>query len=78
VILHTDFLSRISPEDIRFRFFAPRKSFLADALKCETQLDYDGEMAFVARKKKRARWQASAGCSPILSVVARIQLAGTH
>jgi acetyltransferase len=48
VNLYPDFLARISPNDIRLRFLAPRKSFPDDTLKRLTQLDYDRDMAFVA------------------------------
>jgi acetyltransferase len=46
--LYPDFLSKISPEDIRFRFFAPRRHFPDEMLKRLTQLDYERDMAFVA------------------------------
>ena len=46
--LYPDFLAKVSPDDIRLRFLAPRKSFADDMLKRLTQLDYDRDMAFVA------------------------------
>lgn len=46
--LYSAFLERISPEDIRFRFLAPRRHFPDDMLKRLTQLDYDRDIAFVA------------------------------
>jgi acetyltransferase len=54
VALYPDFLARISPDDIRLRFLAPRKSFSANMLKRLTQLDYDRDIAFVALDKDRA------------------------
>ena len=48
ITLYPEFLARISPDDIRLRFLAPRKSFADRALKRMTQLDYDRDMAFVA------------------------------
>lgn len=48
VTLYPDFLAKVSPDDIRLRFLAPRKYFPDDMLKRLTQLDYDREMAFVA------------------------------
>lgn len=48
VSLYPDFLRRVSPDDIRLRFLAPRKAFPDEMLKRLTQLDYDREMAFVA------------------------------
>ena len=50
--LYPEFLARISPDDIRLRFLAPRKYFPDEMLKRLTQLDYDRDMAFVALDKK--------------------------
>ncbi|RUV74818.1 MAG: bifunctional acyl-CoA synthetase/GNAT family N-acetyltransferase [Mesorhizobium sp.] len=50
--LYPEFLARISPDDIRLRFLAPRKNFPDQMLKRLTQLDYDRDMAFVALDKK--------------------------
>ena len=46
--LYPAFFARISPDDIRLRFLAPRKNFPDEMLKRLTQLDYDRDMAFVA------------------------------
>jgi acetyltransferase len=46
--LYPAFLEKVSPEDIRRRFLAPRKTFPAEMLARLTQLDYEREMAFVA------------------------------
>lgn len=48
VMLYPAFFEKVSAEDIRLRFLAPRKSFSDGMLKRLTQLDYDREMAFVA------------------------------
>ena len=48
VALYPAFLEKISPDDIRLRFLAPRKSFADRMMKRMTQLDYDRDMAFVA------------------------------
>lgn len=48
VALYPDFLAKISPDDIRLRFLAPRIEFRDEMLKRLTQLDYDRDMAFVA------------------------------
>lgn len=48
VSLYPAFFEKVSPEDIRLRFLAPRKGFSDVMLKRLTQLDYDREMAFVA------------------------------
>lgn len=41
-------LARVTPEDLRLRFFAPLKSFSHAFLARLTQLDYAREMAFIA------------------------------
>lgn len=43
-----EMLKRVTPEDLRLRFFAPIKSFSHSFLAKLTQLDYAREMAFVA------------------------------
>ncbi len=48
VDLYPEFLARVSRNDIRLRFLAPRLSFPDDMLRRLTQLDYDRDMAFVA------------------------------
>ncbi len=45
---HTAFFSRISPEDIRYRFFSAMRELSAEQTVRLTQVDYDREMAFVA------------------------------
>jgi acetyltransferase len=52
--LYPDFLAKVSPDDIRLRFLAPRKSFPDEMLKRMTQLDYHREMAFVALEETGA------------------------
>ncbi|WP_163268933.1 bifunctional acetate--CoA ligase family protein/GNAT family N-acetyltransferase [Chelativorans alearense] len=48
VVLYPAFLEKVSPEDIRLRFLAPRKHFPHEMLLRLTQLDYEREMAFIA------------------------------
>lgn len=48
IALYPPFLERISPEDIRLRFLAPRRGYTDEMLKRLTQLDYDRDIAFVA------------------------------
>jgi acetyltransferase len=45
---HSEFVSRLSPEDSRFRFFHYVRSMPHSELARLTQIDYDREMAFVA------------------------------
>lgn len=49
--LYPDFLAKVSPDDVRLRFIAPRRHFPDAMLKRLTQLDYDRDMAFVALGK---------------------------
>jgi acetyltransferase len=49
--LYGDFIAKLSPEDIRFRFLAPRKEFSHKAIARFTQIDYARAMAFVALNK---------------------------
>jgi len=51
VSLYPAFLAKVSPEDIRFRFLAPRQHFPDEMLLRLTQLDYEREIAFVALRK---------------------------
>jgi acetyltransferase len=46
--LYSDFLKKLTPEDIRFRFLAPRKEFSHKFIARFTQIDYARAMAFVA------------------------------
>jgi acetyltransferase len=48
VSLYPDFLAKVSPEDVRLRFLAPRRHFPDEMLLRLTQLDYEREIAFVA------------------------------
>src|SRR5690349_2169315 len=47
-VLYPDFLRRVTPEDLRLRFFAPVKDFSHTFIARFTQLDYARAMAFVA------------------------------
>jgi acetyltransferase len=48
---HSDFISRLSPEDSHFRFFHYVRSMPHSQLARLTQIDYDREMAFVAARR---------------------------
>jgi acetyltransferase len=45
---HSAFFSRLSPRDIRFRFFSAMRELSAEQTARLTQIDYDREMAFIA------------------------------
>jgi acetyltransferase len=45
---HGAFFSRLSPQDIRYRFFTAVRELSAEQMARLTQIDYDREMAFVA------------------------------
>ncbi len=46
---HNEFLSKITPEDIRFRFFGSVRELPHTEMARLTQIDYDREMAFIAQ-----------------------------
>lgn len=45
---HTAFFSRLSPQDVRYRFFSAMRELSPEQTVRLTQVDYDREMAFVA------------------------------
>jgi acetyltransferase len=45
---HAAFFTKLSPEDVRRRFFAPIAALSTEQIARMTQIDYDREMAFVA------------------------------
>ena len=49
---HSEFVSRLSPEDSHFRFFHTVRSMPHTQLARLTQIDYDREMAFVATRAR--------------------------
>ena len=48
---HGAFFKRLSPEDIRYRFFTAMRELSAEQLARMTQVDYDREMALIAVKE---------------------------
>lgn len=48
IALYPDFFAKVSADDVRLRFLAPRRHFSDDMFKRLTQLDYERDMAFVA------------------------------
>ena len=45
---HGEFFRRLSPEDVRYRFFSAMRELSAEQVARLTQIDYEREMAFVA------------------------------
>jgi acetyltransferase len=45
---HAAFFGRLSPQDIRYRFFSAMRELSAEQMARLTQVDYDREMAFIA------------------------------
>ncbi len=45
---HREFLGRIAPDDIQYRFFNAKREFTHTELARFSQIDYDREMAFIA------------------------------
>jgi acetyltransferase len=52
--VHLEFFSRLSPEDIRFRFFGLIQELAHSQMARFTQIDYDREMAFIAIRTSEA------------------------
>lgn len=50
---HHAFLSRLTPEDIRFRFFGQVGELPHSQMVRLTQIDYDREMAFIAQRRDK-------------------------
>jgi acetyltransferase len=48
---HGAFFRRLSPQDIRYRFFSAIRELSAEQMARLTQVDYDREMAFVAERE---------------------------
>ena len=47
-VLYPDFFARVTPEDLRLRFFAPVRDFSHKFIARLTQIDYSRDMAFLA------------------------------
>jgi acetyltransferase len=45
---HAGFFGRLTPEDVRFRFFSTLKELTPEQIARMTQIDYEREMAFIA------------------------------
>ncbi len=58
---HIEFLSRLTPEDIRFRFFGGLKELPHSEMARLTQIDYDREMAFIATAPREAGGRETLG-----------------
>ena len=48
---HGAFFSRLSPQDIRYRFFTAMRELSPEQMARLTQIDYDREMAFIAARQ---------------------------
>ena len=57
---HGALFSRLSPEDVRFRFFSALRQLSPDQMARMTQIDYDREMAFVVTRETPAQTVAVA------------------
>ena len=51
---HREFLARLDPEDLRFRFFRVIRALARSEIARLTQIDYDREMAFIATGKNKS------------------------
>ncbi len=48
---HAAFFAKLTPEDVRLRFFAPIRSLSPEQIARMTQIDYDREMALIASRE---------------------------
>jgi RimJ/RimL family protein N-acetyltransferase len=53
--LYPDFLSKVTAEDLRLRFFAPIRELSPDLIFRLTHLDYERAMAFIALEEQTGR-----------------------
>jgi acetyltransferase len=60
---HAAFMSRVPPEDLRYRFFTALREISPEQMARLTQIDYDREMAFLA---VRARDKATVGVARLV------------
>ncbi len=58
---HHEFIARLTPQDIRFRFFGSLKRLAHSEMAKLTQIDYDREMAFLATGKDEQGRQETLG-----------------
>ncbi len=63
---HAAFFARLSPEDIRYRFFSAMRELSAEQTARMTQVDYEREMAFVAVWKDAAGQQETVGVARLV------------
>lgn len=64
---HHVFISKLTPEDIRFRFFGLVKELPHSQMARLTQIDYDREMAFIATSLNQEREQETLGVVRIIT-----------
>ena len=65
---HAEAFRRLSPEDIRFRFFSALGELSAAQIARMTQIDYDREMAFVAVERSADGPDRTVGVSRLIRV----------
>ncbi len=64
---HHEFISKLTPEDIHFRFFGHVRELPHSQMARFTQIDYDREMAFIATAKKRGGKPETLGVVRVVS-----------
>ena len=58
---HYEFISKLSPEDVRFRFFGMVRELPHSEMARFTQIDYDREMAFIASAERNGGGRETLG-----------------
>ena len=70
-LLYASFFSRLTPDDVRMRFFTAKPDLSYKFLARLTQIDYAREMAFVAIAADSGELLASRASSPIPTIRGR-------
>jgi acetyltransferase len=63
---HGAFFSRLTPEDIRYRFFSALRALTPEQMARMTQVDYDREMAFIATRQDADGHEDTVGVSRLV------------
>jgi len=58
---HYEFIAKLSPEDVRFRFFGLVRELPHSEMARFTQIDYDREMAFIASAEREGSGRETLG-----------------
>ncbi len=63
---HAAFFAKLTPEDVRLRFFAPIRALSPEQIARMTQIDYDREMAIIASREAETGTEETLGVMRII------------